>query len=293
MTLTLPRSIGAALAGIALAACTQLMGAPEPADGPRAITGPDGAIYVDDGGHGGLPVIFLHSFAGDSSHWASQLDHLRHHRRALAIDLRGHGKSARPRDGDYSIRAFVRDLEVVVGELKLQRFVLVGHSLGAAVANAYAGEHPRRVAGLVLVGAAGKLPAEAGAKAVASLESGYEQAMRRQMERETAEAQPHVRTQLLTQVGQMPREDAIAIARALFKHDPLPAFDRYKGPRLLLYASATDVEGGLHNARADARQKAFEGTSHWPHLDKPKEFNLALDEFLASIPASRPSSAGS
>jgi pimeloyl-ACP methyl ester carboxylesterase len=272
----------AALATFALASCTQLMGAPEPADGPRAIQGKAGAIYVDDGGHGGLPVIFLHSFGGDSSHWASQLDLLRHHRRALAIDLRGHGKSARPQDMDYSIGAFVNDLETVVKEIKLRRFVLVGHSLGAAVANAYAAKHPRQVAGLVLVGAGARMPPERAQKVMASLDANYNQAMMQFMEGLLADAQPHVRTELLGQMAKMPRDDALAIIAATFKDDPLPAFDRYKGPKMLMY-----VEGpggnGLQEARKDARQASFQGTSHWPHLDRPKEFNAALEEFLLEI----------
>ena len=283
MRLSLPVAIGATLAGAALAGCTQLLGAPEPADGPRALDGPAGALYVNDGGDGGLPVVFLHSFGGDSSHWASQLDHLRHHRRALALDLRGHGKSARPKDADYSVDAFVRDLEAVATELKLSRFVLVGHSLGAAVANAYAAKHPRSVAGLVLVGAAGKIPAEQAAQVMASLEADYRQTMRQHMDRLVADAQPHVRTELLAQLAKMPKDDSLAMIGALFNDDPLPAFDRYRGPRLLIYAERSDAQGGLHTFKRGERQVVFEGTSHWPHLDKPKEFNAALDEFLAEV----------
>jgi pimeloyl-ACP methyl ester carboxylesterase len=260
------------------------MGAPEPADGPRAITGPAGAIFVDDGGSGGIPVVFLHSYGGDSRHWSTQLDHLRHHRRALAIDLRGHGKSAKPKDMDYSVRAFVRDLEVVAKELKLERFILVGHSLGAAIANAYAGAHPGQVAGVVLVGAGGKVAHEQSAKVLASLESDYSATMKQYMDRLMADAQPHVKSELLAQMGKMPREDSLAIIRSLFADDPLPAFDRYRGPRLLIFAAQADSQGGLQAARPQARQSAFEGTSHWPHLDKPKEFNAVLDEFLAEIP---------
>jgi pimeloyl-ACP methyl ester carboxylesterase len=271
------------LAACLLAACTELMGAPVPADGPRSIDTSVGAIFIDDGGDGGVPVVFLHSFGGDSSHWSSQLDHLRHHRRAIAIDLRGHGKSARPLDLDYSIGAMARDVDEVAKALKLPRFVIVGHSLGAAVANAYAGAHPDRVAGVVLVGAAGRLPPEVGKKVVAALESSYAQTMKQHMEQELAGAQAHVRTEVLEQVGKLPREDAIAITRSMFADNPLPAYERYKGQRLLLYATSTDVEGGLQAAKPDARQKAFEGTSHWPHLDKPREFNLVLDEFLAEI----------
>jgi pimeloyl-ACP methyl ester carboxylesterase len=271
------------LAGLALASCTQLMGAPEPADGPRAIAGKAGAIYVNDGGDGGIPVILLHSFGGDSSHWATQLDHLRHHRRALAVDLRGHGKSARPKDMDYSLPAFVGDLEVVVKQLKLERFVLVGHSLGAAVANAYAGKHPRQVAALVLVGAGGRMPPERAQKVMASLDANYNQTMEQYMDGLVSEAQPHVRTELVGQMAKMPREDSLAIISALFKDDPLPAFDRYQGPKLLMYASKSDGNGGLQSFRKDVKQVSFEGTSHWPHLDKPKEFNEALDEFLREV----------
>ena len=276
-------AFSAALFGVALASCTQLMGAPEPADGPRSIPGKAGAIYVDDGGHGGLPVILLHSFGGDSGHWATQLDHLRHHRRALAIDLRGHGKSARPKDLDYSLPAFVGDVEIVVKELKLDRFVLVGHSLGAAVANAYAGKHPRQVAALVLVGAAGRMPAERSQKVMASLDANYNQTMEQFMDELVSDAQPHVRTEIMAQMAKMPREDSLAIIGALFKDDPLPAFDRYKGPKLLMYATRSDGNGGLQSLRKDVKQVSFEGTSHWPHLDKPKEFNAALDEFLLEV----------
>ena len=52
------------------------------------VPGPAGALYVDDGGEGGMPVVFLHSYAGSTTHWAAQLAHLRPQRRALAIDLR-------------------------------------------------------------------------------------------------------------------------------------------------------------------------------------------------------------
>src|SRR5688572_7504733 len=51
------------------------------------IPGPAGRIYIDDGGEGGgLPVVFAHSYAGNTTHWAAQLAHLRASRRAVAFD---------------------------------------------------------------------------------------------------------------------------------------------------------------------------------------------------------------
>jgi esterase len=64
-------------------------------------------------------------------------------------DLRGHGRSSWV--GDYSWRRWVEDVEGLVDTLGFERFDLVGHSHGAAVATQYAGLHPTRVTHLVLL----------------------------------------------------------------------------------------------------------------------------------------------
>ncbi len=115
------------------------------------MAGPAGALAVDDGGSGGLPVVFVHSLAGNSTHWTAQLEHLRPSRRVVALDLRGHGRSEPPRDSNYTIAAIAGDIAAVVDTLRLDRFVLVGHSMGGGVALTYAGNHPDRVAGLALL----------------------------------------------------------------------------------------------------------------------------------------------
>ena len=168
-------------------------------------------------------------------------------------------------------------------ELKLPKFVIVGHSLGAAIANAYAAAHSSQVAGVVLVGAPGKMAPDESRKVIAALESDYSATMKQYMDRLLVDAQPHVKGEIQKQFANMPRDDSLAIIRATFADDPLPAFDRYRGPRLLVYAAQPDAKGGLQAARPDVRQKAFEGTSHWPHLDRPREFDATLDGFLAQI----------
>lgn len=279
----LPWAAVSALAAIAVASCAPGAEAQQ-LGGPQSIPGPAGAIYVDDGGGtDGIPVVFLHSFAGDAGHWASQLSHVRHQRRALAIDLRGHGKSAAPRDNDYSVAAFAKDVDAVMDAMKLKRIVLVGHSLGGAVAISYAGSHPDRVAGLVLVGAPGKMPAEQSKPIVAAIEANYDETMKGYWEKLLTEAQPHVRTQLVAQMNAVPKEASLAIIKALFAYDPLPALDRYPGPKLLIYTSQGDTPNDLQNLRPKLPRRVIDGTSHWVHLDKPAEFNQVLDEFLERL----------
>ncbi len=116
------------------------------------IGGPQGTLVADVGGAGDhLPVLFLHSDGGNAGHWAKQLAHLRPTQQAIALDLRGHGRSDAPRNGDYSIVGRADDVAAAVDALGLARLVVVGHSRGGAVGLQYAGAHPERVAGLLLV----------------------------------------------------------------------------------------------------------------------------------------------
>src|SRR5687768_174452 len=78
------------------------------------VPGPAGGMAVDDGGRGGLPVVFVHSVAGDSAHWDAQLKHLRPRRQAVALDLRGHGRSEAAGNGDYRIAAMADYIGAVV-----------------------------------------------------------------------------------------------------------------------------------------------------------------------------------
>src|SRR5918995_1769 len=88
---------------------------------PARVPGPAGALAVDDGGRGELPVLLVHSLAGNSAQWSVQLEHLRATRRAIALDLRGHGRSEPPKNGDYSMSGMAGDIEAVVNALGIEK----------------------------------------------------------------------------------------------------------------------------------------------------------------------------
>jgi pimeloyl-ACP methyl ester carboxylesterase len=72
-------------------------------------------------------------------------------RRVIAVDLRGRGESAYAKDPmSYVPLTYLQDLEALVGELKLDRFVAVGTSLGGILTMLMASTHPERIAGAVL-----------------------------------------------------------------------------------------------------------------------------------------------
>jgi pimeloyl-ACP methyl ester carboxylesterase len=71
--------------------------------------------------------------------------------RTLALDHRGHGDSAWDPERRYDHDSMVADVECATAALGIERLVLVGHSLGGRIATLFAGRHPERIAGLVLV----------------------------------------------------------------------------------------------------------------------------------------------
>lgn len=105
-------------------------------------------LSVATWGPAGAPtVILIHGWTCAKEFWTLQIQALRGERRVVAFDLRGHGQSRKPANGDYSIGAFADDLDAVLGQCAPaeERVLLVGHSLGAMTIVAWAGRYPERV----------------------------------------------------------------------------------------------------------------------------------------------------
>ena len=101
-------------------------------------------------------LVLLHGFGGQATQWAYQLEHFALSYRVIALDLRGHGRSDKPA-GDYTMPTILHDLEVALERLAVtERFVLVGHSFGGAIATEYATAHPERLEQLILIATAGE-----------------------------------------------------------------------------------------------------------------------------------------
>jgi len=109
--------------------------------------------YVDWGTAGRSPVVFLHGGALSARTWDLVCLALRSDYHCIALDQRGHGESEWSPVIDYRFEAYVGDLEQFVERLGLQRFMLVGMSLGAVVAASYASRHSDKLAGVVIIDA--------------------------------------------------------------------------------------------------------------------------------------------
>jgi esterase len=106
--------------------------------------------YVTWGKPSAPPVVLLHGLRAYGEWFAPLGEALADRSYVIAPDLRGRNLSAWAKDGDYTVEAYCRDLAGLAAHLKLGRFALGGHSLGAAVVARYASEHPDQIAALLL-----------------------------------------------------------------------------------------------------------------------------------------------
>ena len=108
---------------------------------------------IDSGS--GTPVVFLHGFGASLYTWRNALPVVSHAGyRVVAFDNRGFGFSDRPAHG-YSNAEYTRLVLALLDTLDISSAVLVGHSMGGAIAAEVALAAPQRVRGLVLIDAAG------------------------------------------------------------------------------------------------------------------------------------------
>jgi pyruvate dehydrogenase E2 component (dihydrolipoamide acetyltransferase) len=130
--------------------------AEEPASGKVTVAGRQ-VNYVKAGQAGGLPIIFVHGFAGDLNNWMFNQPVLAQDHTTYSIDLPGHGASDKS-VSEGTVQEFTGALAGFMDSLKIERAHLVGQSLGGAIVLQLAAERPALAASLTLISSAGLGP---------------------------------------------------------------------------------------------------------------------------------------
>lgn len=109
-------------------------------------------LYVAHDTKNGVPVLFLHGIASDSSTWDTILPLLPSGVRAISLDVLGFGKSPKPKKIDYTphdhVAAIIKTVSSLTGK---QPVIVVGHSMGGLLAIELAKKQPELVKELILI----------------------------------------------------------------------------------------------------------------------------------------------
>jgi len=100
-------------------------------------------------------ILFVHGAGGNHQHWTHQVEELGKSHLAIAVDLPGHGQSEGSSSKD--IAEYVYFIKTFSDHLIGSPFILVGHSMGGAIALKFARDYPNSLSGLVLVGTGARL----------------------------------------------------------------------------------------------------------------------------------------
>jgi pimeloyl-ACP methyl ester carboxylesterase len=114
-------------------------------------------LHVADQGKGALAIVFLHGWGASTRTWEHVIAALPLGYRTVAIDQRGWGSSDHPASG-YSLAELADDTEGAIEALGLERYILVGHSMGGKTVQFLASRRPKGLAGLVLLASAPPSP---------------------------------------------------------------------------------------------------------------------------------------
>jgi len=268
--------------------------------------------YVDYGNSDAPLLVLLHGGRDHARSWDFVAEKLRDRYHVVAPDLRGHGDSAWAVGSHYSILDYILDLARLLEHLGSKRVILVGHSLGGAIALQYAGVAPEGVEKLCAIEGLGPPPGmfpdrpidERLAEWISTMRELAARQPRRYASLEEAasrmhEANPHLTEEMarhLTLHGSMRLEDG----SFAWKFDnyvrawPPTRYDRegverlwsrIRVPVLLFRGKESWAEDPVADGRAghfrEYRYVEVDGAGHWVHHDRLDVFMGSLEEYLA------------
>lgn len=276
----------AAAAGVALSSGKPgVKSAGKSASGFAEVNGT--RLYYETAGEGPA-VVLVHGGLVDSRLWDAQVGPLSKRLRVVRYDLRGFGRSA----DAHAPFSHLEDLRALLDFLKIGRASLVGLSLGGIIAADFALEHPERVDRLVLVGPGlrgdKQPPPKDSAAAVEAMSRGAEVFADATMTRELyAAVRPGSGEYKLLRRMLLDNFKALPTFRLMKSPEPPTAerLGQIKAPTLVVIgsrdgANLLNIADRIASTVPGARKVTIRGSSHHPPVEKPKELNRALLDFL-------------
>jgi len=226
-------------------------------------------------------VVFVHAWTCNETSWSPQVPVFQKGYRVVTIDLPGHGRSEFIEGKTLSMELFARAIEAVREEIKADKIVLVGHSMGAAVIWQYAVRYPQHVAALVpvdgqlvLAGAPGRgnadqMKGESGLRTRENMINGM-----------TARATPEIKAKV-KKMMLVDASERTAVEASLAIWGPKETGGPFDFPALGIYAG--ERNGTLAPNLPNSKVVGITGTGHFVMLEKADEFNRLLSNFLPTV----------
>ncbi|SRR5579883_123493 len=260
---------------------------------PNGVT-----LYVDDTGSGPA-VVLLHGMLMSGRFFRRQVPALSARYRLVIPDLRGHGRSEKVLHG-HTVATYARDLKALLEQLKVERPVVVGWSMGAMVAYEYLKlVDQEAVAGLVIVDQPpsdyawdgyefGLLTPQSLAEFVEDVQMDLRAVAESFAVLMLHEPSPEDTAWMVEEITRVPPAIASTIVVNQTLRDDREFIATLRLPTMVLFGrddKVTSPEAGTYIAGKlpGAQLRIFEHSSHCPFYEEPELFNEVLGGFLAEV----------
>ena len=263
------------------------------AEWPRVALSKDGTpISFEVNGAGEPTLVFVHGWCCDARYWRAQVPVFSKRHRVVTLDLAGHGHSSMARS-NYSMSAFGEDVRTVTEAIGADRVILLGHSMGGSVIAEAVRLMPGRVIGLIgidtLENIEYPMTNEELTKMLAPLEKDFRLGAREFINQMVSPCMdPQLRDWILSDISTAPPSVALSALRSLMSQyitgEIAKIFDEIRMPVVSVNSDMWPV-----NYEANRRHMAFfdaiilKSADHFLMLDRPEEFNRALDRAINMI----------
>lgn len=237
-------------------------------------------------GRGTSPILLVHGWCDNHSHLAAMASYFSERYRVVNVDLRGHGQSDKP-DSPYTIATFADDLAWMCGQLDIQKPIVIGHSLGGAIALELAARHPDVPAAIIALEGTILFRSEVRESVqpfVAALRSpAWREAMHDFVEMGfTPTDDPDLRRRAHEEIKRLPQHVVASVGEQSLLWDAATAAHKCRVP--VLYVDAGGTLSDLDQFKALCPQLAVGKIIHVGHnqmVATPGQVNTMIDRFLA------------
>jgi pimeloyl-ACP methyl ester carboxylesterase len=256
-------------------------------------------VYDDAGA--GTPVVLLHGFPFNRSMWRGQAQALGDTCRVVAPDLRGQGEtSLGEAKGAATMEEMAADVAALLDELNVGRAVVGGLSMGGYVALAFCRAFPERVRALVLADTRARADTDDArrtreATARRALSEGMapiaDAMLPKLLSAETLERRPETAARVREMMLATNPEGAAAALRGMaLRRDQTDLLQEIEAPTLILVGGEDAVTPpfeaeAMRGKIKGSRLVVVEGAGHLSNVERPEDFNRALEDFLRGQPS--------
>lgn len=257
------------------------------ADGESQFAKLDGArIHYKSWGKGSDALVLVHGWGCNINHWRDQIPDFSKRNRVIALDLPGHGESDKPQQLNYTIDLFANAVDAVMRDAKVERAVVMGHSMGTPVARQFYRKYPKKTLGIVIVDGGLRLfgNKEMREQFQAMVRApNYKEAGTQMFKQMSGTMAPADQERVITSFTSTPQYVLVGAMESM-NQDSLYGPDKMNVPVFAILAKSPfwqpDTEEFFRSIAPDFEMQWWEGVSHFLMMEKPKQFNDAVIAFL-------------